>query len=284
MAQDLTQITKTAQQQAFAFDPTDTSAGSASFVEDDTQFFQQMTDALFDQDGVDVGPLAAEAGAAIAPDTAPQKVMYRNGQAKGQASVAKNLYCGFVAGVVIQTDKGQKQVQDVCPGDRILTRDHGFRPIVWVGQRTVSLAEQVADPALCPVSIACGALGPDMPDRPMQLPPDQGLMVEGPRTKLLFGTKEVLVPVSHLAGYPGIERAPLATVEYFYLMCAAHEVIWADSIWTESFQAGDPSAMNLDAPQRTTLEAAFAQHGVPASGLAAARRTLLRNEADLLLA
>ena len=280
MANDMTLIMTNVQPQAFAFDPADADAGTASFLDDGAQFFDQLSAALFDAPPADV--LDANAMPTLTMTDAPTPAML---QSRRNAAQAGQVQCrGFAAGVTLQTDKGQKLVQDICAGDRILTRDHGFRPVVWVGQRAVSLTAQVADPALCPVVIAAGALGPSMPDRAMQLSPDQGLMVEGPRTKLLFGTKEVLVPASHLVGYPGIDRAPLAPVVYHYLMCAAHEVIWADSIWTESFQAADPATVNLDPAQRDTLAAALVQNGLPASGQTAARRTLLRSEADLLLA
>jgi hypothetical protein len=67
-------------------------------------------------------------------------------------------------------------------------------------------------------------------------------------------------------------------------MCAAHEVIWADGIWTESFQPGDHSLSGLDAAQRMELETLFPQLGRNGVGFPAARRTLRRHEADLLLA
>lgn len=285
MAPDMTSMSIPAQLPAFAFDPADSAVGTASFLDDDTQFFQQLASALPDADQTGAHALSTEPPTTpiASVDVHPTQVTSKN-RTKAPAPLAEKRCLGFAAGAIVQTDKGQKCVQDIRPGDRVLTRDHGFRPIVWVGQRSVSLAEQMAEPALCPVLIARGALGPNMPDQPVKLSSDQGLMVEGPLTKLLFGTKEVLVPASHLVGYPGIEQAPLAPVEYFYLMCATHEVIWADSIWTESFQAGDPAKLKLDAAQRRALETVFAVHDIPAAGQSAARRTLLRHEADLLMA
>jgi hypothetical protein len=257
--------------QDMAFDPTDGSAGSLAFVEGDAGVFQQITEALFEADAAITKEICR--ASSVVPDPANA----------GHAFPETRHSTGrcFAAGAVMQTDKGQKQVQDIRPGDRVLTRDHGFCAVTHVGHRHISADEQIAQPDFSPVLIAEGALGPSLPDRPMQVSPDHGFLVEGPRTKLLFGEREVLVPAAHLLGYPGITRAPLASVDYYYVMCAAHEVIWTDGVWTESAQPDDWRLLGFDG---ATLAHLFPALDCEEDGYPAARRTLLRHEADLLLA
>jgi hypothetical protein len=189
----------------------------------------------------------------------------------------------FTPGTMIQTDRGEVAVEDIAVGHRVLTRDRGYQSIVWVGRRQISRAEMAANPHLVAVRIEQGALGQDMPTRDMYVSPQQRLLAQGPRTKLLFGETEVLVPALHLVGYPGITRADVAGTTYIHIMCAKHEVIWSDGIWTDSFQPDDLTLAGLDAAQRFEIEEIFPSLRHDASGFAAARRTLRRHEADLLL-
>jgi Hint domain len=189
----------------------------------------------------------------------------------------------FTPGTLIQTDRGEVLVEAIVPGDRVLTRDRGYQAVRWVGRRHLTKDDLGVTPHLVPVRIERGALGPDMPSRDMQVSPQQRLLVQGPRTKLLFGETEVLVPALHLIGYPGIGRADVAITDYIHIMCDRHEVIWSDGIWTESFQPGDQTLAGLDAAQRGELQEIFPALRARSGGFAAARRTLRRHEADLLL-
>lgn len=237
--------------------------------------------------GVDGDTLILSAGATVVyDDYNPENgvATFRDGGTLAFRNIEKVVIPCFTAGTIIQTDRGQVPVQDIRPGHRVLTRDRGFQRIVWTGSRHLTTAEQAARPDLRPVLIARGALGPAMPDRPMAVSPQHRLLVEGPRTKLLFGEREVLVPAVHLVGYPGITRAAVAPVQYVHVMCAAHEVLWSDGIWTESFQPGDQTLSGLDAAQRIEIEELFPQLATPGHVFPAARRTLRRHEADLLLA
>ena len=57
----------------------------------------------------------------------------------------------FTPGTRVYTPAGSVAVQDVRPGDHLLTRDSGMQQVVWVGRRTLSAVEIAADPALAPI-------------------------------------------------------------------------------------------------------------------------------------
>ena len=210
-------------------------------------------------------------------------VTYADGSVLTFTNIETCVPC-FTPGTLIQTDRGEMLVENIRKGDRVLTRDRGYRAIVWVGRRSLSAVEMQDDPQLAPVRIAKGALGPDMPTRDMHVSPQHRLLAQGPRARLLFGQTEVLIPALHLVGYPGITRGAAISTDYIHLMCEAHEVILSDGIWTESFQPGDLTLAGMDAAQRFELETIFPELVAMAAGMAAARRTLRRHEADLLLA
>jgi Ca2+-binding RTX toxin-like protein len=103
--------------------------------------------------GLDHDTLILSAGATVDyDDDNPENgtATFKDGGQLTFRNIEKVVIPCFVAGTLIQTDRGQVPVQDIRPGHRVLTRDRGFQRIVWAGSRHLSAAEQVAQPALCP--------------------------------------------------------------------------------------------------------------------------------------
>ena len=192
----------------------------------------------------------------------------------------------FTAGTLVETDEGRVPVEELMPGDRVLTRDRGYRTLRWVGTRHVCRATLLAHPEFAPVRIARGALGGGLPERDMLVSPQHRMLVAGARAELLFGCSEVLVAARHLVGLPGIIWLPDTPVTYVHVLCDRHELVRADGCWSESFQPGDLSLGSMDAPQRAEILALFpelAGEGEPI-GFASARMTLKSHEARALFA
>jgi hypothetical protein len=150
----------------------------------------------------------------------------------------------FTPGTLIDTDRGPVAVEALVPGDRVLTRDHGFRPLVWTGRKDLPAVALAAWPELAPVRIAAGSLGAGLPVRDLVVSPGHRMLVSGARAEVLFGEREVLVAAGDLVGLDGITRETAAEpVSYLHIMCEGHEIIRAEGAWTESFQ---PAAGVLD--------------------------------------
>jgi hypothetical protein len=274
--------------QDMAFDPADTDAGTVTFIDDSTLFFSAMDDVLrSDNDDAAVAPMTTGALPGDDEDAAHDPLLtgtgvmtFPDGSSLTYRDVDHVVLPCFTPGTMVQTDRGEVAIEALVPGNRVLTRDRGYQSIVWVGRRSLAAGEL---PHLAPVRIARGALGPGMPTRDMDVSPQLRLLVQGPRTKLLFGEVEVLVPALHLVGYPGISRPEGLRADYVHIMCTRHEVIWCDGIWTESFQPNDETLAGLDDAQRLAVAEVMRglRHG-PAA-FPAARRTLQRHEADLLM-
>ena len=198
----------------------------------------------------------------------------------------ENIVACFTPGTLIATPQGARAIETLKPGDLVLTLDHGFRPIVWVGIKRLSSALLAADAALQPISIQRGAFGNDTPNRDMLVSRQHRMMVSSPRAELLFDTHEVLVRAKHLVSLPGIEEVYLDSVTYIHIMFDEHEIVLADGAWSESFQPGDRTLAGIDADQRQELAAIFPELS-DANRFAefdAARLTLKAHEALVLLA
>jgi len=196
----------------------------------------------------------------------------------------ETLVC-FTPGTLILTDRGEIAVEALQAGDRVMTRDHGLQELRWVGRRTLSMLDLLAQPELQPVRIAKGAFGAAGPDRAMLVSPQHRVLIEGARAELLFGEAEVLVPSKHLVGQIDATRAlPEDGVVYIHILFDQHEIVQSDGIWTESFQPAERTLSALDAEVRAEVLALFPGLCTAPDSFGGARLSLKAHEARVLLA
>lgn len=145
----------------------------------------------------------------------------------------------FAADTMILTDQGQRPVQDLRPGDMIWTRDHGFQPLRWRGQRDLDARDLKANPKMRPIRIRAGALGPDLPAQDLTVSPQHRILVRSRIAQRMFRASELLVPAYQLTGITGIDEVSDAqSVSYIHLLFDRHEVIRSNGAETESLYPG----------------------------------------------
>ncbi|WP_300018826.1 Hint domain-containing protein [uncultured Roseobacter sp.] len=190
----------------------------------------------------------------------------------------------FTPGTLIATPQGERLIEDLRPGDKVITRDNGIQDISWKGTRGLTGVELTRHSHLKPIRISKGALGGGLPERDMLLSPNHRVLVCSDKTALYFEEREVLVAAKHLTGMPGIKTAEVPWTTYIHIMFAQHEVVLSNGTWTESFQPGDYSLAGIGNAQRTELEHLFPELKTPVgvASYQAARRSLKRHEARLL--
>ncbi|MBE1282365.1 MAG: type I secretion protein [Rhodobacteraceae bacterium] len=190
----------------------------------------------------------------------------------------------FTPGTLIATPKGERRVEDLKVGDRVITRDNGIQAIRWLGKRTLNSSELLRASHLQPVLIRQGALGNGLPERDMMVSPNHRVLVANDKTALYFEEREVLVAAKHLTGLEGVDRVEISSVTYIHFMFEQHEVVLSDGAWTESFQPGDQTLDGLGNAQRNEIFELFPELKTR-EGLEAyqsARRSLKKHEAHLL--
>lgn len=193
----------------------------------------------------------------------------------------------FTPGTMIKTNKGEVDAAEIKQGDRVLTRDNGYKRVLWAGTKTLNGATLNACPDLRPIRIEAGALGGGAPERDMLVSPQHRVVMGGAAIELLFGEDEVLVAASHLVGRAGITRVcPSKGVTYVHFMFDAHELVMSDGAWTESFQPGDRSLAGLERAQRDELLTLFPElsNAPGRDAYTAARASLKADQARILLA
>lgn len=190
----------------------------------------------------------------------------------------------FTAGTRILTANGPVPVEDLRPGEMVLTRDRGPQPLRWAGHIHLSHHDLVARPDLQPVRIGANALGGAGPDRSMLVSPQHRVLIEGARAEMYFGESEVLVPAKHLIGKADVTRAlPAEGVTYVHILFDRHELVSSEGLWTESFQPAERTLSALDQAARDEVLELFPELAVNADAFPSARLSLKAHEAKVLI-
>lgn len=193
--------------------------------------------------------------AIVEPLVGPDPVIYVGAnnipsQLNGQPYVA----C-FVRGTHVQTEDGERRVEDLRIGDRVLTADGAFKPVLWIGTRSYSGAFIAGNRKALPVCVRAGALGENQPSRDLHLSPCHALLIDG-----------LFVPAGHLVnGVTVVQAHSVESVDYFHIELEEHDAILVEGVAAETF-VDDDSRMSFQNaeeyyalyPDRIDVEAVFA--------------------------
>lgn len=186
------------------------------------------------------------AGGLRLPGVAPEELTFDN----------TNVIC-FTPGTRIVTPTGMRRVETLEAGDLVVTRDHGVRPLVWVGRRDLTAHDIRAKPQLAPICIRRDAFGPGHPCRDMIVSPQHRFLLKGLKLALMTGQSEGLAPAIGLVNGDTVVRCQPRDVSYLHIMCEGHEVIRADGLWTETLFPGDQALSALTDAARAEVRELF---------------------------
>lgn len=162
-----------------------------------------------------------------------------------------DLLCiSFARGTMITLATGaQKAIEDLRPGDRVLTRDHGGQPIRWVGRATLK-----AVGAFAPVVITAGTLG------------NAGDLIVSQHHRMFLyqrqrmaglPTSELLVQAKHLADGERVFLREGGYIDYLSLVFDRHEIIYAEGVPAESLMVNDATVSRLPTELSSDVKARF---------------------------
>ena len=152
----------------------------------------------------------------------------------------------FVGGTNIQTPGGPRRVEDLRPGDMVITGDNGPKPVAWVYSFGWSPTDMMKHQNLAPIRICHGALGPDLPRRDLYLSQQHRVLVQSRIAQRMFGHDEVLVAAKSLLPLPGVVMSfPANEIRYFHVMLESHEILMAEGLRTESLFLGGEAVKSI---------------------------------------
>ncbi|WP_299962373.1 Hint domain-containing protein [uncultured Roseobacter sp.] len=157
--------------------------------------------------------------------------------------LAQAACVSFTRGTRITLASGkQVPVEQLTPGDAVLTRDDGVQPLRWIGHSTVR-----ATGALAPVRLRQGALNNA---RDLVVSPGHRLFIHQRSDGLALGRRDLTVKAVQLVNGTTVTRARGGFVDYFQLLFDRHQIIYAEGIAVET--------MFVDARTATLLPADLA--------------------------
>ncbi|WP_205665032.1 Hint domain-containing protein, partial [Acetobacter cibinongensis] len=139
----------------------------------------------------------------------------------------------YCPGTLILTETGERPVETLEIGDRLVTHDGSLRPIRWIGRRAYDGRFAAGRTDIMPVRIAAGALGNDLPRRDLIVSPLHAMFLLG-----------VLVPAHALVNGQTITQAENSSViEYIHIELETHDIIFAEGAPSETFVDDDSRGM-----------------------------------------
>ncbi|MFP7673400.1 Hint domain-containing protein [Marivita sp. S0852] len=195
-----------------------------------------------------------------------------------------SLIC-FATDTLIETESGQRPVQDLRAGDLVRTLDSGVQPIVWVFGTPVSQRDMARDRLLRPVVLPCidGFA-------PLSLSRQHRVVMSGKTVSRMFGHSAVLVPAKDLLSARAVrQNLPRHSIAYYHILLNGHHILNANGYAVESLFAGPQARDALSWHARQNLracrdrEAARVLHNPcpparPFASGAKAQRLVLRHE------
>ncbi|MGI3170716.1 Hint domain-containing protein [Pseudooceanicola sp. C21-150M6] len=199
-------------------------------------------------------------------------IQFSNGDVATFSGI-EHIIC-FASGTQIAVPGGARAVEDLTPGDYVLTRDHGPQPLRWTGRRTVT-----GRGASMPVVIDAGIFGND---QPLVVSPQHRMLLSSWQADMMFDTPEVLVAAKFLVDGVTIRFEPRPEITYHHICLDRHEILYAEGAETESFLPGPEGLATLTEEDRMSLFKAMPQLCDGQAPVVPARRILTRREARVV--
>lgn len=194
------------------------------------------------------------------------------------AIVQVNQLPCFVAGTLIDTPNGPVPVQELRPGDLVLTLDNGVQPLRWIGAREIEARDNFA-----PIRICAGSYGAEAD---VLLSPQHRVLIRDVWAELLFGESEVLVKAKDLVNGKTVRREESGeAVTYVHLLFDQHNIVTSSGLLSESYLPGPMMRHTFPEESCAEIITLFPELAdIDSSGWEAARPILKTYEAQALQA
>lgn len=164
----------------------------------------------------------------------------------------ERAFCAFARGTLLSTQTGPVAIEDLLPGDHIVTADGSAKPITWIGTTTLV-------PASAPGNLPEVPLYRIMPDafgmsRPLSH------MVAGPSARVPGHSRQTLTTLASFEDGVQITRLrPPSPVEMFHQCLDVHALIRIGGLTFESYHPGHAALSDLGPAMRELFMKLFPQ-------------------------
>lgn len=162
------------------------------------------------------------------------------GQTHTSRSIDGTVVC-FAAGTLVRCPGGERPVEDLRPGDDVLSQS-------GAAQRILSMIHTPDGGfgANAPICFAPGAIGPGMPNRELRISPQHRVLCASQLVERMFSVPEVWLPAKRFLDLPGVTQDQgQPPVSYYHIELARHDVLIAEGAPVESCLIGEQARKAL---------------------------------------
>ena len=174
----------------------------------------------------------------------------------------ESCFAALGRGALLTTDHGPRAIEDILPGDRVMTTSHGMQRVLWRGRTQVLPGSDPARSSLVSlVRLTQDALGFRRPSHDLILGPAARIAYRGHACRQITGYDTVFVPVRDLVDHDTvIEVQPVSTVDVFQIGTESHaRLAVAGNIEIETLHPGLPHVLRQRPETLPALAALFPQ-------------------------
>ncbi|MFC3613998.1 Hint domain-containing protein [Lutimaribacter marinistellae] len=152
----------------------------------------------------------------------------------------ENAFCAFSRGSLIETDQGPMAIEDLLPGDRVITGNGSAQEVLWKGSTTLVPGRPDKRGRTHHLyRIMADSFGMQRPLSGVIAGPSARLKATPAHLRHLTGGEPMLVPMVELVDGMGvIETAPPTPVELFHICLRRHALINVDGLEFETYHPG----------------------------------------------
>ncbi len=169
-------------------------------------------------------------------------------------------FSAFAHGTQIATTRGPVPVEDLVPGMKLATKNHGPLQLQWIGSMTLLPRSDRFPDGASLTRITADSFGFGRPQSDIMAGPGARFLLRPPRLFDRILGDHALTPAAHMAdGVNAIEIVPPRPVTVYHLCLRRHAIIVAGGMEAESFHPGVGFERNMG-PKMLSLFLSFFPH------------------------
>jgi hypothetical protein len=178
--------------------------------------------------GAPTGGTGGGGGSFVAADALDVSTAPATHSGNGSVTITFESSLCYLSGTRILTPTGERWVEDLTIGDRVVTRFGGVQPIKWIGRQTYAADAVRGNREQIPVHMRAGSLGENLPARDLYVSPGHSMLIDGTLVLAKFLVNGITITQDWLP----------ETLDYFQLELQAHDCVIAEGTWSETFADG----------------------------------------------
>jgi len=167
--------------------------------------------------------------------------------------VFEDAFCAFTRGSLVETRHGPMAIEDLLPGDSVLTHDGQSETVLWKGSVTLVPGREDSRGRTRPLTrIMSDTFGVQKPLSGVIAGPAARLLSTPSHMRHLSDGQPMLTPVAEFQdGMNVIETQPPTPVELFHICLKRHAVISVDGLQFETYHPGVTAVRMMSHSLRT---------------------------------